>query len=551
MSSVSPVHSLYRPRSTPIAMVSTRNHSFLAKLRAYFYRGGERKEWKSTLFSVRRLVEAAWIVVLWWGERRVFRSAIEACQWDQWEDWPEGAMPHRVVLIADPQLVDPHTYPRRGPLLSATIFYTDQYMSRSYETIQERLSPSTTVFLGDLFDGGREWTHEQSSLYAQNHHLHEDLIPITEDPRGARDWKDYDDSYWMGEYRRFLKIFPSWPYRRTVKTLPGNHDLGMGNGIREGVKDRFRTYFGETSGVLEAGNHTIILIDSVSLSNDNNPKIYLPARDFLDSLPDLLTTPPSSALFPHIIEEAANPLPSPPEQSPVPQNPTILLTHVPLYRPADTPCGPHRESKDPILIHAGYQYQNVLQPTLSSELLQKTNAKYVFSGDDHDYCEVEHAGNIKEVTVKSFSWAMGVRRPGFYMASLYTGNASPDAESVQGRLCLLPDQWGVFSAYTFMLLVTILAAVFDFWRRRRAALNYRGNVLPISKGLGGSSIASVYGQPNGKNSSWRHDEDGDFKYSKRKQYSTGWKAWVVYTVREVLSVAAVVFVWYAWLIWRW
>ncbi|KAG0643524.1 Metallo-dependent phosphatase-like protein [Tuber brumale] len=549
MSSPSSMHSLYHPNSTSVTMVPARNRGFLANLRAYYYRGGRRKEWKSTLFSVRRLVEAAWIVVLWWGERRVFKSAMEACQWDRWEDWPEGAMPHRAVLIADPQLVDPHTYPRRGPFLSATIFYTDQYMSRSYETIQERLSPSTTVFLGDLFDGGREWTHKQSSLYAQKHHLHEDLIPITEDPRGAKDWKYYDDSYWMGEYRRFLKIFPSWPYRRTVKTLPGNHDFGMGNGIREGVKDRFRTYFGKTSGVLEAGNHTIVLIDSVSLSNDNNPKIYLPARDFLDSLPDLLTTPPSPALLPHVIEEAANPLSSPPGQDSIPQNPTILLTHVPLYRPADTPCGPHRESKDPILIRAGYQYQNVLQPALSLEILQKTNAKYVFSGDDHDYCEVEHAGNVKEVTVKSFSWAMGVRRPGFYMVSLYTGNASPDTESVQGRLCLLPDQWGVFSVYIFMLLVTILAAVFDFRRSRSAALNYRGNVLPISKG--GPYISNTYRQSSAKDNDWGDGEDGNFKYSKRKQYSTGWKAWVVHVVREVSLVAAVVFVWYAWLIWRW
>ncbi|RPA90333.1 Metallo-dependent phosphatase [Choiromyces venosus 120613-1] len=544
-------------------MVPARNHSFLAKLKGHYFRNGKRKdrgeEWKRAVFSARRLVEAAWILVLWWGERRVFGSAIEACQWERWEDWPEGAMPHRMVLIADPQLIDPHTYSRRGALLSATIFYTDQYMSRSYETIQERLVPSTTVFLGDLFDGGREWTHEQSSLYAQEHHLHEDLIPITEDPRGAKDWKDYDDSYWMGEYKRFLKIFPSWPYRRTVKTLPGNHDFGMGNGIKEGVKDRFRTYFGETSGVLEAGNHTIVLIDSVSLSNNNNPKIYMPARDFLDSLPDLLTSPPPLALLPHVIEEAASPLPSPPEQDSIVQNPTILLTHVPLYRPADTPCGPHRESKDPILIHGGYQYQNVLQPDLSSEILQKTNAKYVFSGDDHDYCEVEHAGNIKEVTVKSFSWAMGVRRPGFYMVSLYTGNASPDTQSVQGRLCLLPDQWGVFSAYIFMLVLTILAAVFEFRRSRRAAAGSRGNVLPISNGYGGGpAMSSAYGRSNGKSSnsnsnsnSWREDEDGDFKYSKRKQLATGWKAWVTYVLREVGLVAVVVLVWYAWLIWRW
>ena len=28
-----------------------------------------------------------WLLVLWWGERRVFKSSIEGCQWDLWEAW--------------------------------------------------------------------------------------------------------------------------------------------------------------------------------------------------------------------------------------------------------------------------------------------------------------------------------------------------------------------------------------------------------------------------------------------------------------------------------
>src|SRR5256885_14717872 len=77
----------------------------------------------------------------------------------------DGASPHHLVFVADPQLVDPHTYPGRPwPLSSLTVRHTDLYLRRSYSMMQEYLHPDTTIFLGDLFDGGREWaTHKNSS----------------------------------------------------------------------------------------------------------------------------------------------------------------------------------------------------------------------------------------------------------------------------------------------------------------------------------------------------------------------------------------------------
>lgn len=460
-------------------------------------------------------------------------------------------MPHRMVLIADPQLVDPHTYPRRGLALAATIFYTDQFMSRSYNTIQRTLAPMTTLFLGDLFDGGREWSHQQSSLYAQALHLHEDAIPIIEDPRGEPDWKDYSDDYWMKEYMRFLKIFPSWPHRRTIKTLPGNHDLGIGNGIREGVRDRFRTYFGEPSSVISAGNHTVILLDSVSLSNDNNPTIYTPARDFLDSLPELLSTTPSTPKFPHAIQDAWT---GPPPDEPPPtdhhrhqrpsQPPTILLTHVPLYRPPETPCGPTRESKSPIAIRAGYQYQNVLTPTLSTEILDKTQASYVFSGDDHDACVVAHktyTGHVREVTVKSFSLAMGIRRPGFYMVSLYTTDddegGDDTTETVQGKLCLLPSPRAVWTLYIASLTATIIFACVHVCRK------------PTRRPTGGA-ILPVAG--NGSVKKWPQvEEEEEDKYSKKRRSAGGSLPLMLEVVKEVGGVVGAAVGWYVWLIWWW
>ena len=71
---------------------------------------------------------------------------------------PKGATPHHLILVADPQIVDPHTYTGRPwPLSAMTESHTDMYLYRSYKNLQSYLSPDTIFFLGDLFDGGREW----------------------------------------------------------------------------------------------------------------------------------------------------------------------------------------------------------------------------------------------------------------------------------------------------------------------------------------------------------------------------------------------------------
>jgi ethanolamine phosphate phosphodiesterase len=87
----------------------------------------------------------------------------------------------------------------------------------------------------------------------------------------------------------------------------------------------------------------------------------------------------------------------------------ILLTHIPLYRPPGTSCGPLRESNEPIKQEHGHQFQNLLTPEVSKTIIDIVRPLVVFSGDDHDYCYVQHNyGGMKfsEYTVKSFSWAM-------------------------------------------------------------------------------------------------------------------------------------------------
>ncbi|KAL2132856.1 hypothetical protein VTI74DRAFT_3230 [Chaetomium olivicolor] len=474
------------------------------------------------LVSFPHLIVAVWVVVLLWGERWVFHTKVESCHWNNWENWPAGADPHRVALVADPQLIDPHSYPGRPwPLNPLTVLVTDNYLRRSYNQLQWQLKPDSIFFLGDLFDGGREWKTAHGSFEDPSWGPH----PKSEQKYLKKWHKTYGEFYWLKEYARFGDIFFSpWvkavagqdgghKRRKLVASLPGNHDLGFGDQIKLPVRNRFEAYFGEGNRVDVVGNHTFVSVDTVSLSAGSSDEakrhdlkdIYEPAERFLDEAKKLKAKAVDRELrflrgevqegqFKQKIDELdkvkiddkPKPVPN------VPELPTILLTHVPLYRPPGTPCGPLRERHPPtkppkgqtepvfpdhrnaISVSRGYQYQNVLSEEDSEKLIQKIgNVVHAFSGDDHDYCFVTHSdsqSNVPEITVKSISMAMGVSKPGFLLLSLYnpidpaTGQplspSSPGQPTLQTHLCLLPSQLSTYLRYvSFALFCIALLAV--------------------------------------------------------------------------------------------
>lgn len=356
--------------------------------------------------------------------------------------------------------------------------------------------------MGDLFDGGREWSTETSSSPEER-------------------WRRYGPKSWFNEYRRFSKIFvepwidnlkqksPTFEEsRKFIASLPGNHDIGLSRGIQLPVRNRFNAYFGDGNRVDIVANHTFVSVDTVSLSAWNSPElseIWEPAMEFLDDASRLVDKRASSEvrrqynntrtdlLDQYVLNttelQASAKTPSSPLKA---EFPKILLSHVPLYRPPGTPCGPLREHWPPksnvrnpdavttydernaIAVQAGYQYQNVLTDEVSHLLAKKIgDLEYVFSGDDHDYCDVIHqdypsaGGGIRDITVKSISWAMGVRKPGFVMLSLWNptdsdgkstrkqDSARESRDTIQTHLCLLPDELGTFIRYAIMLASTL------------------------------------------------------------------------------------------------
>ena len=499
-------------------------------------------------------------------------------------------------------------------------------------------------FLGDLFDGGREWS------------------PPTAEKDGSMDkrWRRYGQKYWMKEYKRFSNIFfDTWlrgevtrqrrNERKLITGLPGNHDLGLGNGIRLPVRKRFNAYFGAGNRIDIVGNHTFVSVDTVSLSAKGQPDsttgiltpddigkyIWEPTEQFLhqavatkaraiDRHLRMQSGQPPHEAMDHAAIELEDPQAHTIASAPHPETdiPSIILTHVPLYRPPGTPCGPLRERFPPskagaggddflekdepnaIHVQAGEQYQNVLTSPVSNEMVELIgDVTHVYSGDDHDYCEIVHreytskGGGIKEITVKSISWAMGVRKPGFLLVSLWNpldtrGKAlSVQKITNQSHLCLLPDQLSIFIRYAWLLALTLVVlavrstrVVFGNTYPSKAA---NGHILPMSipmrrkedmephslssstsdpPSLKGLAVRSTAGRPKSSSPSngygytppvdvdrggapkaW-HDIDLDATGTRRPP--RGFGALVMETRRSIGAVAAPVCVWYAWLLWN-
>ena len=385
-------------------------------------------------------------------------------------------------------------------------------MRKSFQQILKQLSPDTGFFLGDLFDGGREWS-----------------AGVEKDPEKDspdRRWRRYDSSYWLKEYARFSRIFfDPWlrtfgssegnpPNRKLIASLPGNHDLGLGGGIRLPVRKRFQAYFGNGNRFDIVGNHSFVSLDTVSLSAKDQPntpsrqgineevhnkEVWAPVDQFLHTAKTEkartierelrirnggLENEPLEHVALELDDLRAHTLPL--ENHKITDIPSIILTHVPLYRAEGTPCGPLRERYPPlksangetlesdgpnsIHVQAGVQYQNVLTPAISDQIVNLVgDVTHVFSGDDHDYCDVVHRGytskngGIREITVKSISWAMGVRHPGVVLLSLWNpvdadGKAigSKTESTIQTHLCLLPDQLKIFINYAWFLALNLL-----------------------------------------------------------------------------------------------
>ena len=76
---------------------------------------------------------------------------------------------------------------------------------------------------------------------------------------------------WDEELHRFRHLFlPEKPIKTPTFYLAGNHDIGFGERVVPEAFHRFRKVFGVFSYMTNIGNHSIVALDTVTLSGSNN-----------------------------------------------------------------------------------------------------------------------------------------------------------------------------------------------------------------------------------------------------------------------------------------
>ncbi|KIY56716.1 hypothetical protein I307_03820 [Cryptococcus deuterogattii 99/473] len=363
-----------------------------------------------------------WVVLVIWYE---FFHSLSTCRFPDSAlrlAHPEAPAPTHVVLIADPHVPHPQlSYPPGNPWLNWAKQQMDElFMRKSWNVVMRLGRVDQVLVLGDMLDWGR----------------------------GVMTDEEYEE--YIALFRSIFQLPPTTP----MHFVPGNHDIPLApNGrFSSQARLRYQQHFETPNTVLSISNHSFVLLDAVGLVEEDYRR-YAAEMQFgeWDGV--------KGGVIEFVKDLRDNPLPGP----------KILLSHIPLARPEGATCGPLRE-KGRISKGAGPGYQNLLGSETSRFLLDAIQPNIVFSGDDHDYCDYVHKGNIREVTVKSFSSSAGIRRPGLQLLSL----VPPPTEFTTGLLpthadrpCFLPDQLGVY--WRVYLPLAILTALYLFITNLRAA----------------------------------------------------------------------------------
>lgn len=214
--------------------------------------------------------------------------------------------------------------------------------------------------------------------------------------------------------KRFENIFQT---NFDKSFVVGNHDIGL-DIIKQDVVKRYEKYFGKLFYTFSIDGFQYIIINSLQIEGSNIDK---DAQKFIK-------------------EFKKN------EQE------RILFTHIPLHRGDFEKC-----SKESDLLRSrkfdhgrGMDYQNMLSPQTSLEILKHIDPIHIFSGDDHEPCEYKHE-RATENTVPTFSWLQGTSKPGFGM---FTTNN--ETRQVFYNDCFTPRQTYIYLWYAICFGLTLL-----------------------------------------------------------------------------------------------
>ncbi|KAF9012462.1 hypothetical protein BDQ17DRAFT_1343946 [Cyathus striatus] len=381
-----------------------------------------------------------WIFIVAWGEIGAFYASLASCKWPVIKQSQE--QPTHVLIASDTQVQHPSLMLKgsywSGPLRQ---FIFDLNLKKNWH-IARRMKAHTVFFLGDMLANGKS----------------------------AKDKIQYKDAA-----HKFKSIFSTDP-AVSVHYIPGNNDIGMGLfATSSNVRDYYFDVFGSFNRKVQINNHTFVVIDTPGLVDED----YLRAGRAIEFAK---WQPSSDGTVAFVRNLAA-------ENSKERQH-LVLLSHIPLSRPDTASCGSMRE-KGTIKRGVGHGFQNMLGRETTSFLLHTLQPEIIFSADNRDYCDYTHtlpwtseadvSHLVREITVKSFSMSVHIRKPGFQLLSVVNPStvSDPGGKPYGTSPCFLPDQYGIYASIYFpiAILTCLSLLIFNIATSRRRS---KSRPSPIS-----------------------------------------------------------------------
>ncbi|KAG9285263.1 hypothetical protein G9A89_002516 [Geosiphon pyriformis] len=143
-----------------------------------------------------------------------------------------------MIIIADQRISESISYRQKGILQRVTEIHKNTHLRKNWRILQDRFPSDAIMILGNLMDRGSELE--------------------------SQEWED--------ELHRYNLIFSPRYSNQSIPVfyLAGNYDIGVGKKVDRKAYLRFSNVLGPTNFVHTLGNHTIVGLDTITLSGEDD-----------------------------------------------------------------------------------------------------------------------------------------------------------------------------------------------------------------------------------------------------------------------------------------
>jgi hypothetical protein len=320
---------------------------------------------------------------------------------------------HDILTLDIPLLLE--TYRKKIDLWG-----NDYYLAHIVRTMRWYAKPTHVAVLGDLL--GSQWIDDDEferrterywgTVFRGMETVPHEVMEVYSQKQGGEDSQSQGDKNRKEFDGPWTGVLDDNSWQNRVINVVGNHDIGYAGDLNKHRVERFEKAYGKV-------NWEIIFElpktnDSTTAIKNSNPEDEIPSLHLVILNSMNLDAPAySKSLQAETYDFLNHIISTPPHSS---KQSTILLTHIPLYKPAgfcvDEPFFDFWNS------NVGVREQNMLSDYVSKALLEGIfglnkegrRAGIVVNGHDHEGCDVVHY--VQETEEKGEESAAGIAENG-------------------------------------------------------------------------------------------------------------------------------------------